>query len=163
MKKTGVVAFSFGVPDTIRSNRWIAHIAGGIATNEKCPVFTQLDVTIKYPVEVVRVEERVGEPPPTLRIARAAVKWAISCGIIHLHIVAAEPHLWRAERDLKMAIKEAGAKISTSIPFELTKYPKDDWFCSDSTQSHTKSRRNWNRRERILKLTPFWLYKIKCS
>jgi hypothetical protein len=42
---------------------------------------------------------------------------------------------------------------------EIEQYSEEEWFCPDSTQERTRSREAWDKRERILKFMPFFLYK----
>ena len=160
-KKAGIVAFAFGVPASVHSNMLIARVASQKARELVAPVFTQLDVGIDPDVEVFHIIERLGEPPPTLKIAKEAVQWAVEIGIRQLWVVAAKPHLWRCLRDLKQAACEEGIKID--VCEEIEKYPADEWFCDDSTQERTRSRKAWERRERILKCLPFFIYKCIAS
>ena len=155
----GIVAFAFGVPDTIRSNRRIAEIASKKAKELKAPVYTQLDVRIESGIEVEYTDEKPGKPPPTLRIARGAVRWAKRLGLKELWVSAAEPHLWRCLGDLKEAVHETGMQIEIRAFKEIEEYPEDEWFCHDSTQRRTRSREAWDKRERILRSMPFFLYK----
>ena len=159
MKKIGIVAFGFGVPWTILSNQRIAQIASQKAMELNAPVYTQLDIRIESGIEVKYTVEEPGNPPPTLRIARGAVQWAKQQGFEELWIVAAKPQLWRALRDVEQAVREAGEKIEVHACKEIEQYPEDSWFCPDSTQPRTQSRKAWNKREKILKLLPFFLYK----
>lgn len=166
MRKPGVVAFAFGMPGSIASNQRIAEIATSKARELSAPVYTQLDVFIGKHIPVERIEQAfMNDPPPTLRIARRAVEWAIRHGITELWIVAAKPHLWRALRDVREAVYEkrdiSGVSwIQVYGCEEVKQYPEDSWFCSDSLQERTCSRKEWDKRERILELMPFFLYKL---
>jgi hypothetical protein len=102
-------------------------------------------------------KEIPGNPPPTLRIARGAVQWAISQNISELWVVAAKPHLWRALRDIKQAVYEKRVEIRVFACKEIKQY--SDWFCRDSIQERVHSSKTWNKRECILKLLPFFIYK----
>ena len=73
--------------------------------------------------------------------------------------MAAKPHLWRALRDIQQAVREAGARIEVRACKEIEQYPEDSWFCPDSTQDRVRSREAWDKRENILKLMPFFIYK----
>lgn len=161
MAKMGIVAFAFGVPYTIRSNRHIAEIALKNAQEFNAPVYTQDDVYFSFQlrIKVEYTEEEIGNPPPTLRIARGAIRWAKRSGFTQLWVVAAEPHLWRVLRDLRLSADEAGSQIDICTSNEIFKYRKDSWFCPDSIQEWTRSRKAWNKRERILRLLPFFIYK----
>jgi len=158
-KEIGIVAFAFGVPDTILSNRRIAKIASEKAQELKAPVYTQLDIRIESEIEVEYTNEKPGNPPPTLRIARGAVRWAKRLGFKELWVSAAKPQLWRCLRDLEQAVREVDMQIKVRAFKEIKQYSEEEWFCSDSTQERTRSREVWDKRERILKLMPFFLYK----
>jgi len=163
-EKIGIIAFAFGVPSSIPSNRTITHIAGLESYYGFCvPVYTQRDIQIcqdKFGVgRIEYTKEKPGNPPPILRIARGAIQWAKERELSSLVIVAAAPHLWRALRDTKYAVREAGLQIKV-LPSELIqKHSKNFWFCSESTQKRTTSWWQWWSREIIVKLMPFWLYK----
>ncbi|MCI0557032.1 MAG: hypothetical protein MN733_00940 [Nitrososphaera sp.] len=164
MKTAGVVAFAFGVPDTIRSNRRIAEIASRKARElNGGSVYTQLDIRVEEGVQVEYTQEEPGNPPPTLCIARGAVQWAKRLGLTELWVVAAKPHLWRALRDVQQAVREDGARIEVRVCEEVEQYPEDSWFCPDSTQDRVRSREAWDKRENILKLMPFFVYKRVAS
>lgn len=159
MKTAGIVAFAFGVPETIRSNQHIARIASQKARELNAPVYTQLDVRVEPGVEVKYTNEESGNPPPTLRIARGVVQWAKRQRFIELWVVAAKPHLWRCVRDLTQSVREAGVQIAIRVCKEIEQFSEDEWFCPDSTQSRARSRKDWQGRERILKIMPFFIYK----
>lgn len=163
MKTTGIVAFAFGAPADILSNRRIARIAEEKARELGAPVYTQLDIRVEPKIEVEYTDEQCGNPPPTLRIARGAIQWAKRRGFRELQIVAAKPHLWRCLRDLKYVIREIEAQIEVCVCREIERFPEDGWFCPNSTQGRTHSRRAWDRRERILIHMPFFLYKLIAS
>ena len=158
-KQVGIVAFSFGVPETILSNRRIAQIASQRARKLGASVYTQLDVRVESGIEVEYTDEQPGNPPPTLRIARGAVQWAEQRGFTRLWVVAAQPHLWRCLRDLWQAVSEVGAQIQLIPCPEILEYPEDSWFCPDSEQKRVWSREAWDKREKVLKFVPFCIYK----
>ncbi|MEK7086638.1 MAG: hypothetical protein AAB935_00060 [Patescibacteria group bacterium] len=158
MKTAGIIAFAFGAPEIIWPNRRIAEIATKKAREINAPVYTQLDIRVEPGIQVEYTEE-LCNPPPTLRIARGAVRWAKRHGLTELWVVAAKPHLWRALRDVQQAVREDGVRIEVRVCKEIEQYPEDSWFCPDSTQDRVRSREAWNKRERILKLMPFFVYK----
>ncbi len=160
MTNSGVVAFGFGVPSSIVSNREIAIIAGWKARELNAPVFTQLDVQVALGIGVTFVTEKPGSPPPTLVIAREAVQWAKQRKINMLWISAASPHLWRCIRDLDYAIKEAKAQININICPGISNVRYTNWFCPDSTQKRTQSHDAWQKREKILRKMPMWMYRL---
>jgi hypothetical protein len=156
----GILPFAFGVPETIFSNWRIAQIASQKARELGAPVYTQLDIRIDDGIEVEFTEEQPGNPPSTLRFARSAVKWARNKNLTELWIVAAKPHLWRCIRDLKNVIRELKVQIEIHICDEINQYPEDEWFCTNSAQKWTQSKKSWQDRERIIKLMPFFIYKF---
>ena len=163
MKESGIIAFAFGAPDNILSNRIISGIASKKARKLNSHIYTQLDVRIEDGVPTERIRERSGKPPSTLRFAREAVNWAEQEGIEKLWVVAAKPHLWRALRDVREAVREAGMFTKVLPCKEIGQYPEDSWFCQDSSQKRTRSSKAWDRRERILKCMPWFLYKLIAS
>lgn len=72
--ETGIVAFAFGAPGRILSNRLIAGIASRKARELGATVYTQFDVLVEPEIKVEYISENPGNPPPTLRIARGAVQ-----------------------------------------------------------------------------------------
>lgn len=161
--KPGIVAFAFGTPATIFSNRRLAEIATGWAKELEAPVYTQRDISLGGDVEFEYAEETF-EPPPTLRMAREAVHWAVTRGIGELYVVAATPHRDRCLRDLRVAADEAGVEIGIfgCLPTP-EEYVEDAWFCLDSADPSTRSARAWWRRERVVRLMPLSLYKRVAS
>ncbi len=160
MGNSGVVAFAFGTPYTILANRRIAQIASQKARELDAPVYTQRDVLIQPGIEVQYAGEQPGKPPPTLRIARASVAWARQRSLRVLWIVAAKPHLWRVLRDVRRAVLELGVEIIIHACDEIEQYTEDSWFCRNSTQERVRSLKIWRRREKILELLPFSIYKL---
>lgn len=163
MKKALVVAFAFGTPADIKSNKCIARFASRLARKLEAPVYTQRDVPIRYKGRVMYTDETHGNPPPTLRMARGAMRFAKELGAQEIWIVAAKPHLERCRRDIREAASEI--RFDPQIPYceESMKYRWDSWFCPDSTQKRTRSKDAWERRERILRLMPFFIYKHVAS
>lgn len=156
---TGIIAYAFGTPATIQSNLQISQIASKKARAINAPIYTQRDVFIAQEIDTTFTDEIEGNPPPTLRIARGGIQWAKDRRITKLWIVAAEPHLWRAVRDTEKAIIEAKTKITTQVCKEIMSYPKNSWFCIDAAQEHARTREAWNKRENILRVMPFFIYK----
>ena len=167
----GVVAFAFGAPWNILANWRIADIAtlkarelgfSAIGMNYAM-IFTQWDIRIDIPdwmkSNTVYIEEEPKSPPPILRIARWAVQAAKKRGLKELWVVAARPHLRRCIRDTRFAIREADAQIKVRICEEIFNHPREEWFCSESTQERVRSFWKWWPRERILLAMPMWLYK----
>lgn len=163
--KIGIVAFAFGLPARIRSNEHIARITLQKAQELQAPIYTQFHTFYLKPLEfdVTYTQEKPGQPPPTLRIARGAVEWASEKGLKELWIAAAKPHMWRCLRDLEYAAKEAGLEIKIKVCEEIEQIPEEEWFCPDSGQEWTRSPESWRKRERILERLPMWLYKLAVS
>jgi hypothetical protein len=127
-------------------------------------MYTQRDIRVGPGIDVTLISQgEFEDAPPTLRIARAAVAWAKERGLKNLIVVAAVPHMRRAMRDTKKAVAEIGAAIEITRAAASLGYPEDSWFCPESTQERVRSRKIWNRRERILKFMPFFLYKLFAS
>lgn len=163
--KTGIVAFAFGVPWSISSNRNIANISEELARKFNAAIFTQRDIKISSEiVNITYTTEKPENPPSTLRMAHEAIHWAQKNGLEALYIVSAWPHMWRCKRDLEHARKEAGSGVRIYFrEEEVCKIRYVDWFCPNSTQERTQSEKKWNKREKILKLMPFWLYELIAS
>lgn len=153
------MAFAFGSPSTILSNRRIAQIALEKSLKLNAPIYTQIDVCIKDNILVDYIIQRDSYPPTTLQIAKGAVQWAKESGFSELWIVAAMPHLWRCKRDLAGVIRETKAEIKIKICEKNKKMRYSYWFCQDSIQLHTQSQENWEAIEKIIKRIPFCFYK----
>lgn len=160
--KFGVVAYAFGTPATIEPNQRIAKMAATLATELSAPIFTQADIQIPQPTTPVSYfpNEDPDNPPPTLRIARAAVEWAMINNIDVLYVVCASPHRWRCMRDTKAAAKERGSRIDVRDRAKAeTEAEYMSWFTRTSTQERTQTEEAWLKREVILKIAPFFIYK----
>jgi len=163
MGKVGIVVFAFGAPKTIRSNTILGEIAARKAKKLNAAIFTQRDIVISEEMNVeynVEYIEEKDKPPSTLKIAQAAIAWAIKNGIEEIIVVAASPHLPRVLRDMRMAISINGAKIKVKVAEEIFLYSDNDWFCPDSRQIWTRNLIYWNIRENVLLYIPFPIYKI---
>lgn len=165
MKSIGIVAFAFGVPWSIRSNRCIASIASEKARELGAPVYTQKDIRVNSGVEVTYTNEGSGDnPPTTLRVARGAVEWAKRRKFTKLWIVAAGPHIGRCIRDIMCAVREAKTSIKVSVCWGTMRFSEEYWFCSDSKQLRTRSRFYfWCRECVLIWLMPFFIYKYVAS
>jgi hypothetical protein len=159
----GIVAFPFGSPKTIQSNRRIAEIASRKAHELSALVYTLPDVQIESGIQVEYTKEKPDKTLTTLGFARRSVQWAKRHRFTELWIVAAKPHLWRALRDVQRAVREGRAQIKVHVCNEVEQCSEDSWFCPDSIQKRARSRKVWNKRERILKITPFFIYKLVAS
>jgi len=159
--KSGILAFAFGAPKTILANQLIAQIATQKAYELKAPIYTQLDIQIKDKnVKVDFIKEQVSKRPSTLKISEKAIQWAENKNITDLWIVAASPHLWRCARDVSYIVDKKNLKINIHLCKKINIYPESSWFCINSIQKRTQSKKNWKRRERIIRLIPFYIYKF---
>jgi len=154
-----VVAFAFGTPNTLRSNRHIAALASAKALALRAPIYTQHDVLpVAAGIEIELTVELPPERVPTLRIARGAVAFARRRGIATLWLCAATPHLPRCRRDLSFAIREAAGEITLREVEDPERHADDFWFCADSTQADTRSASLWRVRDAVLMHMPMRLY-----
>jgi len=160
MRKMGVVVFAFGSPSQIKSNVILAEIAVKKAKELNAPIFAQKDISVQEDVVIVEYIEEKDKPPSTLKLAQAAVAWALEKGVEEIIIVSASPHLPRVLRDMRMAIKEYGARIEVEFAVEVFLHSDNNWFCPDSRQIWTRNKVYWNIREVILGNIPFRIYKI---
>jgi uncharacterized SAM-binding protein YcdF (DUF218 family) len=155
----GVIVLAFGAPSDIRSNLILAEIAVKKAKELKAAIFTQRDIVISEEMNVEYIKEK-DKPPSTWQIAQAAVAWASKNGVEEIIVVAAPPHIPRVLRDMRMAMKEYGARIEVKVAEEIYSYSDTDWFCPESIQLWTKSKVYWKIREKFLLNIPFPIYKI---
>ena len=164
MKGAGIVAFAFGVPHTLDANTLIAALAVSESRrlDGDLPVFTQLDIQFapELNIPVTRCTEEPEYPPPTMRICREAVYWATRERINVLIIVAAGPHVWRCERDLEEAIRDAKARIVIHVCKNIFRPQyRERWFSPESTQPRARSFWAFWPWEIVLRLMPMFLYK----
>jgi hypothetical protein len=159
--KGAVVAFAFGAPSTLLSNRLIAGIAGNKAKSLGIPVYTQRDVTpLETGIQIELTEEDYPKRVPTLRIARGAIKWTKQHGIDEVWLCAAKPHLARAARDFNYALEEENACINVKVCEEIHEQPHKHWFCEDSVHIDTRFWLIWKVRDAVLMYIPTWLYSL---
>ena len=157
--KAAVVAFAFGTPNILRSNRYIAEMAAMKAGPLRVPIYTQYDILpVADGVEIEHTPEKYPDRVPTLRIARGAVAWALRRGIDVFWLCAADPHLARCSRDMHYAIREANATIEVRIVQGTSPQPIDFWFCLESRQTDTRNQWIWKFRDTILMHLPMYLY-----
>ena len=155
------MAFAFGTPNTLRSNRHIAGLASRTARNYCIPIYTQRDVLpVEAGIEVELTKEDYPVRVPTLRIARGAVGWALARQINVIWLCAARPHLARCSRDLAYAVSEMNARIEVRTILDADDKSDGFWFCSESAQLDTRFRRVWQVRDAILMHMPFRLYAL---
>ena len=161
--KTGLVAFAFGVPYSTTANREIARIVTECASENPMPVFTQKDIQINLAGLDIAMCAEAEQSPPTLRIARASVKWAQKKELKQLKIIAAVPHVWRCKRDLEAAVLESGAKINVSIIESIYEVESSLWFDPNGVQRRAQSWSKWwwasHRNELLLRAIPFSIYR----
>ncbi len=161
--KPGVVAFAFTCISWSTCERRLGSWAESQAKKHLAPLYTQIGIPIKSASVVVsRIDEgrdQAGRPPPTLRVCRGAVDWALERDINVLHVVCAIPHTWRVLRDIRFAIRE---KSSTSIRVELCKetdkLPYPYWFDAGSPLWWTRGPIRWHVYNAIMRVTPMWFY-----
>jgi hypothetical protein len=167
-KKTGVVAFAFGFPNTTFANRRIMEQAlfytyeqgQDVYESGSAPVYLQRDVAPlpeHLGIDCTVHPQSSAEPPSTLGVARGAILWAKERHIEILKVAAAPMHVHRAERDLYAAAREACMRVHIAKR-GLVFTSEKEWFIG-SAQRHTSSPWVWYPREYTLKLMPFWLYK----
>jgi late competence protein required for DNA uptake (superfamily II DNA/RNA helicase) len=165
MEKELIVAFAFGKPRLLVPNLVI-----GVICKEKSEeilkqgkdvvIFTQYDVPIfNENFEVIRPDEIMNQPPSTYLLAEKAIEWAEKNEIKKIWIVAAEPHLLRATRDITYIAEQRQQKINFRICNKEIKSYKNCWFRRNSKQWWTQNKYKWWLREFILLLIPIFFYK----
>lgn len=158
--KAGIVAFAFGAPDTLPSNRYIGEIACQKAVELGAPVFTQLDVPTTEMVYRHPIREVLGRPPSTFQISLGAMEWSLEHELDVIYIAAAPPHIFRVQKDIVHAMAEKRHKVEVRFLDEIfAKAAQIEWFCQHSTQPWTRTPEAWQRRERQIGWIPRWLYK----
>lgn len=159
MTNPGIVAFAFAVPVDASSNKLIVALAErGSKARGSCPVFTQPELVFSPENLDVSYVRQGNAPAPTLRIARAAIAWAVARGIDELFIVCAQPHAWRCLRDLEIAAREAIYSVRIIVCDSINEIPYDAWFCRDSMQWHTSSKYRWCLYDSVLRSIPAHVY-----
>ena len=154
-----VLAFAFGTPNTLRSNRHIAELASRKARSLGAPIYTQKDVLpVEAGIQIELTQEDYPVRVPTLRIVRGAVEWALSRQIDVIWLCAAKPHLARCWRDLAYALSEMNSRIEVRPVLDNSGQGDDFWFCPESTQLDTRHRSLWQIRDTILLHMPMRLY-----
>lgn len=152
MSKPIVVIFSFGSKET-KGNKILA-LLGTIARKRKMAIITQKDIPLSAEDggTIIFVEDFKNSPGwhSTLWVAYAAKEICESRGMEKkCVVVVAKPHLSRCVRDME----KIGFCVLESITQEY------NWFDLDSEQPWTTSWFKWWRRELLLRLMPWWLYK----
>ncbi len=166
MKDTIIIAFTFGAPFDIPPNMRLAGVASAESRLLGADIFTQKDLQDINGMRLggsLNFIEEGKDPPPTLRIARWAIQEmpkTVKC----VSVVAAKPHIWRAIRDTKRALCEVGrSNVAIIVPCAISESKWSWWFCKESTQKGTQTPWNWLKREFILRIMPFWVYKKLAS
>ncbi len=171
--RNAVFAFAFGAPHTLLSNRQIASDAVTEAFRyHALLVCTQLDVKLEESLKLMRfrdsvhiyeVPENPGTPWPTLRLARAYVRKAKDLKCDRVVIAAAQPHVWRCIRDVRMACEEERWRMDLVLGEGTTFKKVVYWYSSQSTQWWTTNARLWWLRETMLRAMPKFLYRSLAS
>lgn len=154
MTDIGIVAFAFGMPRNLPSNRKIAILARAQMRNRGAIVYTQQVVPLNADQHTTIPEELAGTPS-TLHIAQGAATWARELGLVEVIIICAGPHAWRCRRDMKEALNHE--KINATILVNPSGGPSP-CFYKESEQWWTRTAWQWNVREIFLRCLPFWLY-----
>lgn len=105
-------------------------------------------------IDVIYIQEKVGNPPPTLCILKEAVKYAEKNGFEKICIVCAKLHKRRISID--------SSRIKTYVKFYFSKkidQQKVKWLQSNN-QPHTSSEKEWDEREKFINFLPFFVYKF---
>jgi len=120
-RKVGLVAFGFGEPYDLESNRLIAACVTKVAqTKEIVSIYTDRDVALHLPPDEAVVKQLDSTLfPHTYRMAVFTVKQMKEEGVEELHAVAASCHLWRAVRDLRWAAVDHGVAVKL-VPHPVT-------------------------------------------
>ena len=161
MKQALIVAFAFGKPYSILSNRRIAEIAIKKAKELDAEIFTQYDVLIKADLEFQYIDKINKEVPTTLGLARKAVEYAVKEKYKNIWVAAALPHLSRCMRDMWCVIHELKVVgLNVFVCEGSEQYPENEWYCVDSEQKHTRSKEEWELREDLIKEIPLCFYKL---
>jgi hypothetical protein len=61
------------------------------------------------------------------------------------------------------AAQEEGLEIPNEVAKGVREFEEDKWFCPDSDQPRVRTRKEWDKREKILKRMPFFIYKMVAS
>ena len=160
-KKAGIIAFAFGAPHNIPSNKALAEIALKKAKELDAIIFTQYDVSLDENFNVVRPNEIMNCPPTTYELSFKAIEWAKKNEIRELWIVAAPYHTFRCLRDLHYVAWEKNFKVEIKTCDEVKNFT--DWFSRKSMQWWTQSSLHWWLRELPILFTPMPLYKKMTS
>lgn len=187
-KHVGLVVYAFGTPHSNESNTALVGLVCRLVQQSpetRFHIYTQNDIQFEC-TECLNItyfpQLHDENAPPTLRIARGAAQWARH-RVDKVIVVAATPHRWRSLRDTRKAFQEA----VVNIPIELLKFMHpcyihdkglyfydyetkgiigDDtsyWFDPKGTQIRAASRSHWETRERILRLMPYPIYRIRAK
>lgn len=132
--KVGVVAFGFGEPFDLASNRLIAtRLIEVVQTTGAVFVYTDRDVaphlSLDDEVAVKQLDSTLF--PHTYRMAVFAIQQAQEHGVEELYVVAAPCHIWRCLRDLRWVADDQALTI-TLVPKPINRSvyepTADTWF-----------------------------------
>ncbi len=163
IKPDVIVAFAFGKFDDNDKptcpNRIIADFAEYLAAKNMVPIVTQTDVPIIHSVMGIYFVDlgrllTIGAKEiylSTLSIAEKTKELAKEKGWKTVSVVAAAPHKWRCERDLR----KMGFVILEEMYFNRYRF----WFSRKSKQWWTRGPIRWWFYEILVRLLPWWLYK----
>lgn len=161
--RKGVVALAFGQPASLPANEAIRETAHAATWALNAPIYTQLDcgvVQSDYPAPVAYFPQTIGNPPPLLRICRAAATWATAHCLDEIYVVSAPPHMRLCMRDMKESLGELGSGIRTyswGDNILRDSHSPDFWFPS------TSFRWQWNLADRCFKIMPWRMYSLLMS
>lgn len=157
-----VVAFAFATPPQAWVNQVLRRKVFTLKQEFKERMFTysqpDLAIGLKQVPQLRVIEEKEGQPSPTLRIVHEALAWAKEIDATEIRIVAAAPHVWRCKRDLKKVLKEKGAVLPVTVE-HVPEVGWFGWFHHSSTQKRTRSAFAWYQRDILLWLMPWAIYK----
>lgn len=161
----GVIAFAFDFSSTSKMNLRLAGYASlhSICHN-RAPIFAQSVIRMKPDANVSYTGEREGAPGmPTLRFARLAAGWAEQHEIDRIYVVAALPHMWRACRDLRLALAEKGLATSVVRSYIISLTAWRSWFDPSAQSQRVRTPWAWLLREIPLRMMPVLMYKSIAS
>jgi len=141
-RKTAAVAFAYGVDPKGRPNIIIGQIADSKLSDKtvsKVYALPYIEIHFPHYEAVEYFKENADDPLSTLEVAREAVRKASNEGVTELWVIAARQQLQRCFRDLKMAVKQSGAKIKVNYFDESKYYPWKDWSSPNDPQKRVRS------------------------
>lgn len=169
MTEQVILAFAFGNPHWLKSNKVIAKRAVNLARIFNADIFTQKDILIDKGVarhycimyaenKAIRQEDDYQEYLSTFDIIERFARCAKKEKWEKVWVVAAPQHIGRCLRDLEKTLKKENLKIEILID-SVDDYDKNTWYSEESTQWRTRSPLLWWLREIPLRIMPWRLYK----